>query len=56
MSRSALRHIGRDLAGEKVLAHRSEEVDHLCVLGEERFVLDPTGYDGDVSWLKRYVG
>ena len=53
MSRSALRHVGRDLTGEKVLTHWSEEVDHLCVLWEESFVLDPTGYYGDVSGLNR---
>ena len=45
--------IRRDLTGEKVLAHRSEEVDHLRVLWEERFVLDPAGYHGHVSWLNR---
>ena len=53
VSRSALRHVGRDLTGGKVLTHWSEEVDHLCVLWEERCVLDPTGYDRDVARLSR---
>ena len=51
--RSALRHIGRDLTGQKVLAHRSEEVDHLRVLWEKGFVLHPTGYHCDVARLNR---
>jgi hypothetical protein len=46
---SALRHLRRDSTGEKVLAHRSEKVDHLRLFSKEGFVLDPTGYHGDVS-------
>ena len=47
MPRSPLRQVRRDLTSQKVLTHRGEEVDHLCVLGKEGFVLDPTGYHDD---------
>ena len=45
---SALRHVRRGLARQKVLTHRGEEVDHLRIFGKEGFVLDPTGYHCDV--------
>jgi len=48
-----VRHVRWDLASKKVLTHWSEEVDHLGIFWEERFVLDPTGYDGDVARLNR---
>ena len=48
---SGLRHVRRDLAGQKVLTHRSEEIDHLRIFGKEGFVLDPTRYHCDVLRL-----
>ena len=49
---STLRHVRRDLTGEEILTHRSEEVDHLRIFREEGFVLDSTGYHCDISRLK----
>ena len=48
---SGLRHVRRDLTGQKVLTHRSEEIDHLRIFGKEGFVLDPTRYHCDVLRL-----
>jgi hypothetical protein len=53
VSRSSLRHVRRDLTGKKVLADRSEEIDHFRILWEKGFVLDPTGYYGDITRLNR---
>ena len=40
---SAPRHVRRDVTGQKILAHRSEEVDHLCILGKKDFCSIPPG-------------
>jgi hypothetical protein len=40
---SELCHVRRGRACEKVLMHRREEIDHLCVFRKVAFVLDPAG-------------
>src|SRR5262245_47798677 len=40
-ARSGLAHIGRQAAGQEVLARRREHVDHLGVLEHPALVLDP---------------
>src|SRR5467141_2829608 len=48
-ARSSLPHVGRRLAGEKVLARRREDVDDLGVLGEPRLVLDAARDHAEVT-------
>jgi hypothetical protein len=48
---SAGRHVRRDLTGQKVLARRSEEIDHFSIFWEKGCVLDSSGYYRDIARL-----